>query len=128
MRTTSAYTFRAGAAGEERRFRIEVETASAQGKLLAHLNAVNNGAQGGAHFSFVLSQPATVNARIITPTGKVAAVVARGVEGKQGLNTFTWNGKTASGASLPRGVYLVEVEAVTDEGQVVKDVRTFALR
>jgi uncharacterized repeat protein (TIGR01451 family) len=126
MRTTSGYTFRSGAAGEERKFRIEVDTTPATGRLLNHLSVVNNGQ--GAHFSFVLSQPATVNARIITPTGKVAAVVARGMEGKQGLNALTWNGKASSGAALARGIYIIEVVAVTEEGQEMKDVRTFALR
>jgi hypothetical protein len=127
MRTTSGYTFRTGTGGGEKKFRIELDT-TPSGRLLTHLNVVNNGASGGALFSLVLSQPATVNARIITPTGKVAAVVAHGAPAKQGLNTFVWNGKAASGAALPRGVYFVEVTAVTEEGQEIRDVRTFALR
>ncbi len=126
MRTTNGYTFRSGAAGEERTFRIELDTTPTTGRLLNHLSVVNNGQ--GAHFSFVLSQSATVNARIITPTGKIAAVVARGMEGKQGLNALTWNGKSSSGASLARGVYIIEVTAVTEEGQEMREVRTFALR
>jgi flagellar hook assembly protein FlgD len=127
MRTTQSYTFRTGALGEERKFRIELDTTPTTGRLLNHLSVLNNGAQS-AHFSFVLSQPATVNARIITPTGKVAAVLARGMEGKQGLNTLTWNGKASNGASLARGVYIVEVSAVTEEGQEMRDVRTFTMR
>ena len=127
MRTQHGYTFRTDAAGEEKQFRIELDTTPNGGRLLNHLNVVNNGVSG-AHFSFVLSQPAMVNARIITPTGKVAAVVARGVEGKQGLNTVTWNGKSASGAAMARGVYIVEVTAVTEEGQEMREVRTFTTR
>jgi WD40 repeat protein/subtilase family serine protease len=126
MRTTNGYTFRAGAAGEERKFRIELDGRPQGARLLNHLSVVNNGQ--GAHFSFVLSQPATVNARIITPTGKIAAVIARGVESKPGLNALTWNGKASSGASLPRGIYIIEVTAVTEEGQAMREVRTFALR
>ena len=126
MRTTQGYTFRTGGAGEERKFRIELDTTPATGRLLNHLSVVNNGQ--GAHFSFVLSQPATVNARIITPTGKIAAMVARGMEGKQGLNALTWNGKSSSGGALARGVYIIELTATTGEGQQMKDVRTFALR
>ena len=127
MRTTQSYTFHAGAGGEERKFRIELDATPTTGRLLNHLSVLNNGAQG-AHFSFVLSQPATVNARIITPTGKVASVLARGMEGKQGLNTLTWNGKASNGASLPRGVYIMEVSAITEEGQEIRDVRTFTMR
>ncbi len=128
MRTTNGYTFRSGAAGEERKFRIELDTTPSTGRLLNHLSVVNNPDRIGTHFSFVLSQPATVNARIITPTGKVAAMVAREVEGKQGLNALTWNGKASSGASLARGVYIIELTAVTEEGQEMREVRTFALR
>jgi hypothetical protein len=128
MRTTDGYTFRTGAAGEERAFRIELDATLAAGKLLNHLSVLNNKAGGSAHFSFVLSQPATITARVITPTGKVASVIARGVEGKQGLNALTWNGKSASGAAMPRGIYIIELTAVTGEGQEMRDVRTFALR
>lgn len=127
MRTTSGCTFRTGAAGEERAFRIELDATPAAGKLLNHLSVLNNGAVG-AHFSFVLSQPAAINAPIITPTGKVAGVIARGIEGQQGLNALTWNGKAASGAAMPRGTYIIELTAVTEEGQEMRDVRTFALR
>ena len=126
MRTTQGYTFRSGAAGEERKFRIELDGRPQGARLLNHLSVMNNGQ--GTHFSFVLSQPATVNARIITPTGKVAAMVARGIEGKQGLNALTWNGKSSSGGALARGVYVIEVTAVTEEGQEMREVRTFALR
>jgi hypothetical protein len=125
MRTTQGYTFRT-AAGEERKFRIELDTTPATGRVLSHLNVINNGQ--GAHFSFVLSQPATVNARIITPTGKVAVVVARGMPAKQGLNVLTWNGKAASGAAMTRGVYIVEITAVTEEGQEMRDVKTLTMR
>jgi hypothetical protein len=125
MRTTQGYTFRT-AAGEERKFRIELDTTPAAGRVLNHLNVINNGQ--GAHFSFVLSQPATVNARIITPTGKVAVIVARGMPAKQGLNVLTWNGKAASGASLARGVYMVEMTATTEEGQQMRDVKTLTMR
>ncbi len=128
MRTTDGYTFRAGAAGEERAFRIELDGRPQGARLLNHLSVLNNPDRIGTHFSFVLSQPATINARIITPTGKVASVVARGMEGKQGLNTLIWNGKSASGAAMPRGVYIIELTAVTEEGQEMKGVRTFALR
>jgi hypothetical protein len=126
MRTTTGYTFRTGASGEDRRFRIEVD-ATEESRLRAQLDVLSN-QSGAARFSLVLNKPATVSARMLTPSGKVAGVVASGLVGRQGLNSLTWNGRNAAGSALPRGVYLLDVTVVDDDGQEVRAVRSVTVR
>lgn len=122
MRTTSHYIFRTNVPGEQRRFRIEADT-SDDARLHANLT-VNNSGPHGVQMSLVLSKVAAVDARVITPSGKVVAVLARGMPCQQGLNMLLWNGNSATGAALPRGVYLIDLTATTDEGQQVKVLRS----
>lgn len=128
MRTTAGYTFRTGASAEERRFRVEVVSSPAPDKLVSRLDILSSSALTGARFSLMLSRSAIVDARIVTSSGKVAAVIARNVQGTTGANALAWNGKNSLGLTLPRGAYLVEVTATDDEGQQVKIVRSTVLR
>lgn len=127
MRTSTAYSFRLDATAEERRFRIEVD-ASPPERLISQVNVLSSDHRTGTRLALVLSKAATVDARVITPSGKIAAIIARNVPARPGLNSLAWNGKGASGATLPRGVYLVEVLATDDEGRQVKAVRSAVMR
>ena len=128
MRTTSGYTYHTGAAAEERRFRIEVDSSPTPDKLVSRLDILSSSALTGACFSLMLSRSAIVDARIVTSSGKVAAVIARNVQGTTGANALAWNGKNSLGLTLPHGAYLVEVTATDDDGQQVKIVRSTVLR
>ncbi|MCS6862683.1 MAG: hypothetical protein NZT92_20450, partial [Abditibacteriales bacterium] len=138
MRTTTAFTFRVArdAVAESitdriaaRRFRIEVSQ-SAEGKLqLIALQATAAGSERGrvVRFAYLLNRLATVQARVMSPTGKLLFVQPpRPAE--KGINTLLWDGKAQNGAPVPRGIYLFEVIARDGEGETVRAVRAITLR
>ena len=45
-----------------------------------------------------------------------------------GANTLEWDGRSTTGAVVPPGTYLLELEAVDDEQQRTRAVRTVNLR
>jgi len=126
MRTTTGYSLRTGAAGEERRFRIEVDPSPDPSRLLSQLTVTPSGP--GLHFAVVLSKDARLNLRVLSPAGKVIATPASNVTGRSGLNSVTWNARTATGASPARGLYLLELTATTDEGEEVRMVKALPLK
>jgi flagellar hook assembly protein FlgD len=69
--------------------------------------------------TFTLNKPAKVTIRIRAATGRLVREFG-GKEALMGLNTITWDGKTQSGAQVPRGIYLIEVIATDKEGRSAK--------
>jgi len=116
MRTTTGYSFQTGSMSEERRLRIEVASDITVSRLTAKPNVHSSNRVSGFNFSLTLSKAATVRARILSPSGRAVAVVAQERAAREGQNFLPWNGKSASGAALSRGVYLLEVTATTEEG------------
>ncbi|MBI3922624.1 MAG: DUF11 domain-containing protein, partial [Armatimonadetes bacterium] len=128
MRTTSRYVFRLNHRSEQRQLRVEVNQANvSSGRLSATLSTIGT-RSFGAQFALVLSQPATVEARLMSPTGRVVAIVAQNMEGRRGLNALEWQGRSSTGVPLPRGVYLIEMVARTEEGQETRVVRSVRVR
>jgi len=125
MRTTSSYAFHTSATNEERHFRIEVEPATTT-RLASELTVHQSGLKDGVRFAVTLAKPAMLTTRVVSPAGKMIATQT--VAGRTGLNSLAWNGRTSAGASLPRGVYLLEVTATTDEGEQVKALKSLPLK
>ena len=127
LRTTSGYTFRSSAEGETvRRFRVELYPTTDGGLKVNHLNVnLQNGL--GAHVSFTLNRPARVQMTVLNPTGKAVRVLPP-LEGRVGLNALTWDSKSQTGASLARGLYLLLLRAMDEEGQQVQATRSIVVR
>ena len=127
MRTVGGYTFRSNPDGDTvRRFRVELYPASEGSLRVRNLNVVaQNGP--GAHVSFMLSQPARVQMTVLSPTGKAVRTLPP-MEAKTGLNALVWDGKSQTGAELGRGLYLVLVRAVDEEGQETQATRSIVIR
>jgi len=123
MRTTSQVSFRAGAKGFQRRFAIEVDPTGGQRLCIQNLRVT--GERLSRRISFLLSADAEVRAVIRTATGRVVASVSPATLLHKGINFLNWDGKGNKGEVLPRGIYLIEIVATTDEGQRVKAVCTF---
>lgn len=75
----------------------------------------------GAQFTLQLGQPASVSVSIANLAGRMVAVLpARDLEA--GLNTLLWDGRSSSGTRTPPGRYLVTIQALTPDGQVLQVV------
>jgi flagellar basal-body rod modification protein FlgD len=69
-------------------------------------------ANGKATGGLVLDQPADdVVVQVFGPAGQRLATIDLGAR-SAGINTFTWDGKTDSGAPAPEGTYTFQVNAV----------------
>lgn len=120
MRTTSQYVFRAGPAGVSRHLRLTVAPKSAGGLVVTGASATAVGSR--VTVSYVASVPCTVTARVLNIAGRVVRVIASNVPATAGVNTLAWDGRNAAGSPVPAGRYLIELDAVADNGQRVKCV------
>jgi len=122
MRTCSGYRFRLASGAAARGFRIEAVPAGAGVLRISGLSA--SGGRGGSRtISCSLSTGASVDVAIKSATGSRAVRrVASGATRAAGLNQFVWDCRDEGGAPTPAGVYLCEVHATGDDGQVAKAV------
>ncbi len=80
----------------------------------------------GATVSFVTSQDASVQVRVLRSTGEVIrTLVTRAAP--TGANSVTWDYRDARGAALPAGAYIIEVKGTTLDGQSARVPTTHLL-
>ena len=82
----------------------------------------------GAQVVVTLSAPASCDVEVVNIAGRSVRVVRRGLVMSAGQNTVVWDGRSASGATVPNGMYLVRLSARDDSGIQVQSVRTIVLR
>jgi hypothetical protein len=127
MRTTNGYTFRTGAAAEDRLLKIVVQPRPSQSLALTSVQACQT-ALGGA-ITYTLSADAAVDIRIRNISGVVVSELASGRSATAGTNTALWNGRNTRGSLVPNGRYLCEIVACSPEtGQAVSAVHPLDYR
>ncbi|MDH7568327.1 MAG: hypothetical protein QHJ73_01905, partial [Armatimonadota bacterium] len=127
LRVQGHYRFAAPQDGV-RRFRLTVSPRAA-GRLAiteVHVEPAA-GRAGGRVISYQLSQDATAQVRIVSPTGRVIREVAAQAPAQAGRNSVFWDGSDARGARLTSGLVLVEITACGSEGESVRQVRPCVL-
>jgi len=122
MRTSSGYQFRMASGTAVRRFRVEAGVA-AQGVLRVSGLTAGPGRGGSRTITCSLSSGGSVDVTV-TPAagGRPVRRIARGLTRAAGLAQFVWDGRDEGGARVPSGVYLCEVRATGEDGQVAKAV------
>lgn len=121
MRTTSSYGYQAGS--QPRQFQISLAEDSVV--MLTSVTAIPAGQ--GAEIVYALAAPAQVTVEVLNIAGRTVRVVNAGQLAPTGLNTVTWDGRNASGARVPGGIYLVRVTAQSDIGQRAAVLRSLSL-
>jgi hypothetical protein len=126
MRTTTGYTFRSNSQGPtERLFRIEV---SMNDNSALRLMDVRLSRVGGSYrVTYSLTKDADVSARMINAAGKVITSLPV-TRTRSGLNSIVFEARDAMGRVPPRGVYLFELSAQTEEGEQVRGIKSVAVR
>jgi hypothetical protein len=122
LRTTRSYEFSLSP-GKPRRFQLVAERGASAPLRISNVVVVP-GRAGGVTVRYALSKPALVQATIRSASGRVVGTMSGGRAVGAGLNALTWDSR-AAGKALPRGVYLIELTARTEDGQVARAVRTF---
>lgn len=128
MRTRSAYTFNTGAEAAVRRFTITARPATGGATRITNVTVrpVGSRASGTVSIGFTLSGDATYDVKILNVIGKPISTVASRSAGA-GDVSLVWGGKDSSGRSVPAGTYLVQIRAVSADGESVKVVQPFVV-
>jgi hypothetical protein len=120
MRTTTAYRLAASNGPVSRRLRIELSPAATGALTVSGM--ASSGGSAALTVSYQLSAAATVEARVLNIAGRVIRnVVANRLDGA-GPNAVTWNLHDVAGKPVPRGTYLMELQARDETGQLVRTV------
>jgi hypothetical protein len=69
----------------------------------------------GIQVIYTLAGSAEVRAMVLNMAGRLIAEIPAGRQ-EAGIQTLRWNGRNGTGSLVPAGVYLVRVEARTEEG------------
>ena len=121
MRSRSAYTFKSGEAGSTRKISIILNPTPSNGPLAITNVAVASGrgvGQTGLSVRFAVTAEAEIKGVIKSLSGATVGNLtglSRAVGGS--LSTLRWDGRSVSGAAVPPGPYLLEITAVTTDGQ-----------
>jgi len=122
MRTSSCYEFTAGEGARDLEIRL-----IDQGAALAVSAASARAAGQGAAVSYTLSADAQVTVTVMNIAGRPVAAIADGEIQAAGTQRVVWDGMTGRGTKAPGGVYLVAVQARSDDGQQAQAITTLAL-
>ncbi len=129
MRARSFVTFHSGADGATTRRYTVTSRASTNGMLcIRNLNVRSNSrSSGSAAISFTLTSDATTyTVGVKDATGKMVNTLASRA-GTAGDVRMVWAGVDKSGRKLPAGAYMVEVRAVSGDGDAVTATWPFML-
>jgi hypothetical protein len=125
MRTTSSYKFNSGD-GSPRRITVVADSSPATRLMITNLIA-NTGRGSSVSFSYNLTADAQVSAEIIGTNGRRIRRLEPGRQTRSGINTLYWDKRDDAGRVVPVGVYTIQMNAVTEDGEVVKGVRPIIL-
>ncbi len=119
LRTAASYTLTLGAQETSRQLRLTATPLQRGALQVRGLQARHARGGDGYEISGELTQEATVALEIRSLTGRLVTRIA-GAAYAPGTLTLRWDGRTATGQRVPRGVYHGQVSAITREGLTVK--------
>ncbi|MCK4324242.1 MAG: hypothetical protein KAW89_06900, partial [Armatimonadetes bacterium] len=114
-RTMPSYSFRSGEDGAVRHFRIEVGPKQAGGLAITTAAAQPGGS--GAVITYGVSQACTVTVEVMNISGRVIKTLVAAEAATAGTHALSWNLRSNSGTVVPRGMYLVRIDAAAENGQ-----------
>ena len=110
------------------RYRVIALTEATRRLAIAYLRPDGSGRAMGVYaFRLGTTQDATVDARIVTVTGKTISVLASGRSTSTDGTRLVWNGRNADGAQVPAGPYQLEVTVSGPDGSVARERRTISI-
>lgn len=125
IRTTSSYRFNSGD-GSQRRLKLIADSSPSTRLLISNVT-VGPTRGTSVSFSYGLSSGAQVTAEIVGPTGRRVRRIEDGRVTRSGINSMTWDRRDDAGRSVPAGVYMLQMTATTEDGEMVKTVRPVLL-
>ncbi len=124
LRGVSAYTFHT--AEGQRKFKLE-QVPGTPGKVAITGMNTSQGRSSGVTIQYSLSGEATTSVRVLSAAGKLVQTISASRAEGVGAQSHVWNTRDAQGIAMPPGSYIIEVTAVTTDGQVARVVRPHVL-
>lgn len=121
IRTTSSYRLNSGD-GSPRRLTV-IADSSPSARLMITNMIVGPTRGSSMSFSYNLSTDAQITAEIVGASGRCVRLIDEGRVTRSGINTLAWDGRDNDGRAAPAGVYILQISAVTEEGEMTKGIR-----
>jgi hypothetical protein len=123
LRTTRHYLYRPAEGETSRRFQIIAERSAPQVLQITDLQAEPTRGPG-VRLTFTLTQAAQTNVVVRSLSGQAVQQIEILRSRETGANTTTWDGRDEQGRPVPNGVYLCEVTAHGEDGELARAMRT----
>lgn len=125
MNSRSAFTYQSD--GGTRAFRVELDPHGNRNLAITGVQAnASRGRAAGVPIAVTLTADARLNVAIKGLGGRVVRqLTAAGVVGTTDVG---WDGRDQDGRPVPAGLYVVEVTAITDEGEMAKQIVNVTVR
>ncbi len=106
---------------------LQLQAVKRSAAILAVTTMFVKPAGRGAQIVFSLSVPARCDVEIMNIAGRTVRRVRQDWQAPAGQSVVVWDGRSATGAPVPRGMYLVRLKAKADDGMVVQQLRSVTL-
>ncbi len=126
LRNTRSYHYNSGKATPTRNFIITARPTTLGQRAIMSAVFVNPSrstdgrAVSAYEIGYNLSQDANVEVAIMSASGRQIAVVGATRAVSSGDNRAVWSGRDNAGRAVPAGTYMVQIKAVTTEGEITR--------
>jgi serine protease len=132
LRNQSSYKYNAGRSAGPRTFLLTARPTGLNGRALVTNVFVNPTRSNGRstplyEIGYSVSQDVRVEISVLSFGGRTLAQVGSTRAVNSGDNRTVWNGKDSAGRDLPAGTYVLQVRAITTEGDVTREIRPLVL-
>jgi hypothetical protein len=133
LRQQSSFRYNTGRSVEPRSFVITAKPSAIAGRALVTNLIVNpirpaNGRSAPVYeINYSLNQDVRVEMSILSASGKLMATVGNTRAATVGDNRAVWNGRDNAGRDLPAGLYVLQVRAITGDGEMTRSVTSFLM-
>ncbi|MHB8994265.1 MAG: glycoside hydrolase family 78 protein [Armatimonadota bacterium] len=117
-RTLQSYKYHSAGESSEREFELIIAPRTAGVLAVTATNASSSA--DGMMMTYSVTKACSVNVRVLNLAGRSVKVLAANKLVGAGVQTQLWNLTSDSGTKVPSGTYLLQIDAVAENGQSVR--------
>ncbi|MGE5531024.1 MAG: hypothetical protein ACM3VW_02760, partial [Bacteroidota bacterium] len=117
-RTLQSYKYHSAGDSSEREFELVIAPRTAGSLAVTATTAAAKG--DGMVMTYSVTKACSVNIRVLNLAGRSVKVLAANKVVAAGMQTQLWNLMSDAGTKVPVGTYLLQIDAVTENGQSVR--------
>ncbi len=126
LRNAKTYHYNSGKASPTRSFLVTARPttlgrrAIMSGVFINPSRSADGRSVATYEIGYNISQEANVEVAVLSATGRQIAIVGNTRAVGVGDNRAVWNGRDSAGRAVPAGTYMVQIKAVTSEGETTR--------